>query len=85
MVKTMPQTSKRLAIWAVVVAVILSIPFVTGAPWTVMDYAVAGVILFGAASVYEFATAKMSDRNHRIITAVGVSAVVLMIWVLAVN
>lgn len=77
--------TKRLSIWAAIVAAILMIPFVTKAPWTGSDYVFAGTVLFGAASIYEFTTRKMTNPNHRIIVGITVITVLIFIWGLAVS
>lgn len=71
---------KRLSIWALVVAAILAIPLVFRAPWTIGDFIFAGVVLFGAASIYEFVTRNIYNATHRILVGLAVAAVVFLIW-----
>lgn len=77
-------TVKRLTCWAALVAAILMIPLVTKAPWTGGDYVFAGVVLFGAASVYELSTRAMRDPKRRFAVGAVVLIFVLGIWAAAV-
>lgn len=76
----MQKTVKRLGVWAVIVAAILMIPFLAGFPWTQGDYVFAGIVLFGAATVYEMATKSRSDKMHRIAVGAAVAMAVFLIW-----
>jgi hypothetical protein len=82
---TKRNSTKRLSIWACVVAAILMIPYVAKFPWTGSDFVFAGVVLFGCASVYELTTRNMKDRNDRIMVAIAVLTVLIFIWGLAVT
>jgi hypothetical protein len=73
-----------LSVWAALVAGILLIPFLGKWPWSTGDYVFGGVVLFGSATLYEFITRKMKNRNHRIITGVLLGLAVLAIWAMAV-
>lgn len=82
----MRNVKKRLGVWAVVVAVILSIPllamqFNTGVNWGLMDFVTAGCLLFGCALVYELATKKMINPKHRVAVGIAVTVVLLYLWV----
>ena len=81
----MPSTTKRLSVWAAVAAGILTIPLLTNAPWTGSDFVFAGVVLFGAAAVYELATRTVTDKNRRIAIGVAVLFVLFLIWGWAVG
>lgn len=76
--------TKRLSIWALVVAGILMIPLLANAPWTVFDFVFAGVILFGAATIFELATKNMKDSTHKIVIGILVAGTVICIWAMAV-
>ena len=76
---------KRLGVWAGIVAAILMIPLLTNAPWTTGDFVFAGVVLFGAASAYEFATRNVADKHRRMAVAAAVLFVVMLIWAWAVG
>jgi CDP-diglyceride synthetase len=70
--------TKRISIWAVVVAGILLIPFITNAPWTSFDYVFAGIVLFILSIIYEFTTINMKNVKNKLI----VGAVILMVIIL---
>lgn len=71
--------NKRLSMWAVVVAAILMIPLVAKFPWTIFDFILAGIVLFGSATTYELATRKMTNKTHRIIVAIAVFAFLVLV------
>ena len=77
--------NKRLIIWAVIVAVILMIPAVLQAPWSLGDYIVAGAVLFGSAAGYEITSSRLKNKSHRLIAAVVAFGVVISIWAFAVS
>lgn len=72
-------TTKHLLIWAVVVGAILAIPFFSQAPWSIQDYLFAGVVLYGAAFLYEVASKKM-QTTHRYMLAGVVLLIIVLIW-----
>ncbi len=82
--KTRKNIKKRLGIWAVIVAAVLLIPFVSRAPWSLGDYILAGVVLFGAASIYEFATKNAVDKKYRIIVALVILGFLMLFQAWAV-
>ncbi len=73
--------TKRLRMWAIFIAVVLMIPFLTKAPWTTSDFVFGAIGLFGFATMYELVTRKMNNKNHRV--AVGVAIVMAIIIVIA--
>lgn len=76
--------TKRLSMWAVVVAAILAIPLLAKFPWTLGDFIFAGAILFGAASAYEITTGNMTNKMHRVAVGAAAAFIVLLIWAWAV-
>ncbi len=80
---TMQNITKRLSVWAVIVAAVLTIPLLAKAPWTGSDFVFGAVLLFGSATVYELATRTMSNKNQRIAVGVAVFMVLAIIWVAA--
>lgn len=72
--------TKRLSVWAILVALILMIPLFANAPWTPGDFVFAAILLFGSAFVYEFATRNMINKNKRIVVGVVVLGVLLFVW-----
>ncbi|KND49912.1 MAG: hypothetical protein AB197_00170 [Parcubacteria bacterium C7867-002] len=87
----MKNTSHRLAVWAGVVGVILLIPlFFTirdggvegvGWNWTLFDFVWMGILLFGAALVYELVIKKMGSGMYRAAGALAVATSVLLVWI----
>ncbi|HEX6173631.1 MAG TPA: hypothetical protein VF089_06420 [Candidatus Binatia bacterium] len=82
----MQNITKRLRVWAIIVALLLLVPlvamqFTDEVVWTRSDFVVAGVLLFGSALVYELATRNMSHAKKRI--AVGIVVVVVLLWLWA--
>lgn len=76
---------KRLGIWSAVIAVILSIPFFTHAPWTSFDYIFGGSILFTAALIYEISTLNIKSNKWKIFIAFAVLGALLIIQYWAVS
>jgi hypothetical protein len=85
MSKVKTNITKRLTIWAGLMAAILMIPFLTNSPWTSLDYISAAVVLFGSAACYEIAASKMKNKAYRLIAAVVAIGVVMSLWALAVS
>lgn len=84
--KTKNNLTKRLGIWALVVAAVLMIPLVGQWPWSGSDFIFGAVLLFGAASAYEFATRNIVSSQQRILIGGSVAIVLAAIWgVLAMN
>lgn len=73
--------TKRLSIWAIIVAAVLMIPVVGRWPWDETDFIFGFVLLFGSASVYEFVTKKMIDKNQRMIVGTAIFIVLAILWV----
>jgi hypothetical protein len=71
--------SKRLGIWALVVAGILMIPFVAKFPWTGRDFTFAGIVLFVCAAVYEFTTKNMKNKIYRAAVAIAILAFIVLV------
>lgn len=87
----MQNITKRLIVWAVIVAIILLIPLVLtllgsgvdgeGWHWTLSDFVFMGVLLFGAGLAYELVARKMSNGAYRAAVGVAVAAAVLLVWI----
>jgi hypothetical protein len=76
----MPHSIKRLGVWALIVAAILMIPLLTGAPWDETDFIVAGALLFGAGLAYELVTRTSSSAMYRAAWGVAVGTALLLVW-----
>lgn len=83
--------TKRLSIWAIVVAIVLIIPLVLtllgsgvdgdGWHWTFFDFVFMGTILFGACVVYELVAGKMNNGLYRKAVGLSVVTAVLLVWI----
>ena len=83
--KTKNNLTKRLSIWAGIVAAILMIPLIGQFPWSKGDFIFAGVVLFGSAVGYEVAANRLTNKMYRMTAAVVAIGVVMFIWFLAVS
>ena len=70
----------RLVGWGAVVLILL-LPLVTGAPWTLFDYIVAGGLLGGAGLVLELVLRASGSLAYRAGAGLAVAAAFLLIWV----
>ncbi len=77
----MRNITKRLSVWAVLVAAVLTIPLFFQWPWTPGDFVFGAVVLFGFATVYELVTRNMKDSKHRMIAGAIVFAILAFVWV----
>jgi len=82
----MQNMTRRLSVWAIIVAFTLMIPlvamqFTDEVNWTLLDFVTAGSLLFGSALVYELATRKMTNTKYRLAVGVAVTAALLYLWV----
>jgi hypothetical protein len=81
----MQNITRRLSVWAIIVAFILMIPLVAmqltdEVAWTLLDFVTAGSLLLGSALVYELATRKMTNTKYRVAVGVAVTAALLYVW-----
>lgn len=70
----------RLIGWGAV-ALILLLPLVMGAPWTLFDYIVAGALLGGAGLVLELVVRASGSLAYRAGAGLAVAAAFLLVWV----
>ena len=82
----MQNTTRRLVVWAVVVALLLMIPLVamqfTGeVNWDLFDFVVMGGLLFGVGLAYELVARRSGKTVYRIAFGVGLVAAFLLAWV----
>lgn len=71
--------SKRMYI-ALVLIVILALPYLLSAPWTMFDYVVATLFLFGVGYTFDLVTTKLTSQKKKIIAASCILVVALYIW-----
>ena len=87
----MQNITKRLIVWAVVVALILLIPLVLtllgsgvdgeGWHWTLFDFVFMGTLLFGSGLAYELVARKMNSVVYRAAVGVALAAAFLLVWI----
>jgi len=65
---------------AIVTALILLVPFVARAPWTLSDYIAAGVLLFGTGLTYELVSRKGSRVQYRAAVGIACATGLLLVW-----
>lgn len=63
------------------VALILLLPLITNAPWTLSDYSVMGAMLGSAGLVIELIVSSSNNRAYRAGAILAVAATFLLIWV----
>lgn len=77
--------NNRLAIIFAVAGLILLLPlvamqFTNEVNWSVFDFIVAGILLFGTGGVIEFALRKIKVVNQRVWVVLGILFVLFLIW-----
>ena len=58
----------------------LAMQFTDEVVWNLADFAVAGILLFGAGLTYELVARKSGDITYRAAAGVAVAAVLILIW-----
>ena len=77
--------NKRLFIILLTSTILLLIPFIAmqytnEVNWTLLDFMVAGALLFGTGMLCELVLRKVSNIKHRIILCVALLTALLLIW-----
>ena len=77
--------TKRLSVWAAVVALILIVPlvamqFTDEVAWDETDFIVAGALLFGTGLAYELVARKGSTIAYRAAVGLALVAALLLVW-----
>ena len=77
--------TKRLSVWAAVVALILMVPLVAmqlayDVVWTLSDFVFASALLFGAGLAYELVSRKGSTVAYRAAAGVALATALLLVW-----
>lgn len=70
----------RIAAWATA-ALILLLPLVAGADWTVGDFVFAAMLLFGSLGAYELAVRMTRNTAYRAGVGVAIVGAFLLVWV----
>ncbi len=87
----MKSVTKRLIVWALVVALILTIPLVltirdggiegVGWNWTLFDFVLMGAVMFGIGLAYEFVARRSEKIVYRVAFGVGLAGAFFLFWV----
>ncbi len=87
----MQNITKRLSVWALIIALLLIVPLVLtllgsgvdgdGWHWTFFDFVFASVVLFGSALTYELVARKGSTLTYRVAVGVAVVTALLFVWI----
>lgn len=70
---------------AIIVGCILLVPliamqFTDEVVWTLSDFIIAGILLFGAGTIFNFAMIKIKNRNYKIIAGIAILLILFYIW-----
>jgi len=63
------------------IIIILSLPYIFKAPWTLSDYMVAAVLLFGTAYLIEYVTGKVKTSRKKLLAGLTVIILAVFLWV----
>lgn len=64
----------------IAVAAALLVPYLLGAPWTLFDYIVAGILIGIVGIISNITTRKVADQKKKIMVWLGIIAVGLYVW-----
>ena len=83
-IKTMQ--NKRLIIVFLVLSFLLLIPliamqFTDEVNWTIIDFVIAGGLLFGAGVISEIVLRKINSLNHKVGLLSAILIIVILIWI----
>lgn len=59
---------------------ILTIPLLASWPWTLSDFVIMGILIFGTGLAYELIT-KRVDKKYRVAIGVALAVAFLLVWV----
>ena len=77
---------KRLIIWAVVIVLILMIPFIVmqftdQINWDLLDFVIMGTALIGIGIAYEFVALKSAKTVYRVALGISIGGAFFLFWV----
>ena len=78
--------NKRLIIVFLVLSFLLLIPliamqFTDEVNWTIIDFVIAGGLLFGAGIISEIVLRKINSLNHKVGLVSAILIIVILIWI----
>ncbi len=59
---------------------LVAMQFTKEVNWTVSDFVIGGILLFGTAGIIDFVLRKVKSRRNRLILSVSVLLVLMLIW-----
>ena len=65
---------------ALATACILLIPLLGEWDWTLSDFVIMGVLIFGTGLIYELITRNVTNTKHRVIVGLVLLIVFLLVW-----
>ena len=77
----MQNITRRLIVWAIVVAAVLMIPLLGKWPWTGGDFVFGAVVLFGSALVYELVARKGGTTAYRAAVGIACATGLILVWI----
>ena len=82
--------------WVLFTALVLLVPYLAmlfrvgipdpgsgtdGLNWGPMDFAIVGILVFGAGLLYEYASTRSASALHKLAVAIAVGASLLLVWI----
>ena len=59
---------------------LVAMQFTKEVNWTVSDFVIGGILLFGTAGIIDFVLRKVKSRRNRIMLSMSVLLVLMLIW-----
>jgi len=59
---------------------LVAMQFTKEVNWTVSDFVIGGILLFGTAGIIDFVLRTVKSRRNRIILSVSVLLVLMLVW-----
>lgn len=75
----LPTNRWRQVAWCAPVLILL-LPLVAGAPWTLGDYIFAAILLFGSLAAFETIARRTDNIIHQVGVGLSIAATFLLIW-----
>jgi hypothetical protein len=63
-----------------IVLLLLLVPLLGKWPWTLSDFVIMGMLLFGVGLIYELVVRKIGNKTRRIVFGVLLALAFLLIW-----
>ncbi len=70
---------RKIGIWALLIVLILSIPYIAKAPWTGSDYLFAGIVLFALAFIFEYVTRNTTNIYYKVLVGWGLMVCIALL------